>query len=126
VTNPVKDIQICVTVDNPFLGLQQNQNLNTVAFNKGMFDASNSIFSKNPPAAYADMFPNVWPAGIPTWNTSIAILEENLCIPVPPKSIVRISLLLDNKYQPWGEQPWYTVNPTVTLTLLEGLEDGKA
>lgn len=124
VGSPVKDIQLCVTVDNPFAGLKQNQDLNTVVFNKANFDVSNSVFSRAAPAAYTDMFPNVWAAGTPTWNTSVAIQETNLCIPVPPESNVRVSLLLNNQSNPWGEKPWYTVNPTVTLTMLEGLEDG--
>jgi hypothetical protein len=118
----LRDVQIQVTADNPFL--KEDQRLNSILFHRFLFKLENSKLSPvDPGVAFTDMLPNLSSVGtmVTQHQKSVMMWDENLAIPVPPFTRLRFSLILPAGYPPWNGTPWRTGVPTMTLTLLEGL-----
>jgi len=120
---PVRDIQFIVGADNPFVS--EHQGLNSVLFHRFSFESDSVRFSTVEPAGFPDMNPSLTsvPPMVQLHANSLAIQHKNLSIPVPPYTRLRFSLVLPMGYVPWDDKPWQKSNPTVTVTVLEGLGD---
>lgn len=123
---PVDNIDIQITMDNPFI--RNIQVANSLLWHKRNFGVNNiggSGLSPNPTSIPNDMTPNILSQmGTAGMERSLFATNRNLNIPVPPVSRLRCSVILpsastDNA--PWGASPGNTLIPTVTLTTLERL-----
>ena len=121
----INDIQFTITSDNPFI--PELQSGNSILFNRRNFSAKNSIMSPaGSPAVFADMNPPLSSdLGGNAPHLSLSLNEPGLFIPIPAFTRIKLSVVIPNYSQaPWTNTPWRTFNPTLTLTILEGLEDG--
>ena len=123
---PVNNIDLQLTMDNPFI--RNIQVANSLLWHKRDFSVANvgmSGLSPNPGAIPSDMTPNILSQmGTAGMERSLFMTERNLNIPVPPVSRLRLSIILPDAVEnnePWGTSPGNTFVPTVTLTVLEGL-----
>jgi hypothetical protein len=125
----IQDLQLTITADNPFL--PEIQGGNSILFTRRNFSAENSIMSPGgapTPALFTDMLPSLDTLlGGNAPELSLSINEHGLFIPVPPFTRIKLSMVIPVEAAgvvPWGETPWRNFNPSLTLTVLEGLEDG--
>jgi hypothetical protein len=121
----IEDVQITLTADNSFI--PELQSGNSVLFTRRNFSVLNSIMSPSgPPAAFADMAPALDSnLGGNAPSFSLSFNEHGLFLPIPSYTRLKLSIVVPTYSQdPWASLPWKTFNPTLTLTILEGLEDG--
>ena len=121
----VNDMQITLTTDNPFI--PELQSRNSIVFNRRNFSLQNSIMSPfGPPPIFSDMNPALsGHLGGNAPSFSVSFNESGLFLPVPSYTRIKLSMIIPTySNNPWTATPWKTFNPTLTLTVLEGLEDG--
>ena len=118
--DPIDDIDVMVTVDNPFA--TENDELNSVVLARHAWEVEGDKITFSPLGAYTDMAP-VHPGG-DLQGLSIDMVDLN--IPIPRDSRVRVTItipLWTSAYAPWGAAPWDNkIIPGFVLTLLEELE----
>ena len=121
---PVRDIQLIIGADNPFVS--ERQGLNSVLFHRSLFKSDAVRQSRANPAAFTDMNPSLSSvAGMSILPADcLSIESKGLAIPVPPFTRLRFSIVLPIGYEPWNDTPWRSSIPTVTITILEGLSNG--
>ena len=122
------DIHLQITVDSPFIPNIQIEN--SVLYHKYNFDASSYMIKAvgvpSVAAFSADMEPTLNTGDLVGmgigYDTTLHIKDSNLRIPIPPFSRLRFALILpDSGLSPWGDKPWQTMIPTLTLARLERL-----
>lgn len=122
------DIHLQITVDSTFTPNIQIEN--SVLYHKYNFDASSYMIKAaglpSVTAFSADMQPSLNTGDLTGmgigYDTTLHIKDSNLRIPIPPFSRLRFALILpDSGKSPWGDKPWQTMIPTLTLTLFERL-----
>lgn len=120
----VNDIQLQITADNPFVFEKQDQN--QVLYHRHQFSAAEALQC---PVATGTSFPDIVPSGIVTYedNTkTLALIDRDMGLPVPPRTRFRFYLILradgpnaSAANKPWGDYPFETTRPSLTLTMLE-------
>lgn len=125
----IQDLQLIITSDNPYI--PEIQSGNSILFNRRNFSVDNSIMSPCGPvtgALFLDMLPNLSTnLGGNAPQFSLSINERDLFIPIPAFTRIKVSMVIPVEaagVAPWGDKPWQTFNPSLTLTILEGLQDG--
>jgi len=121
----VRDLQMFVLVDNPFLPEDRAQA--SMVVHKADFDSDAWLFTPNPSApVVSDMLPPHPGGSISGWSVRIS----NLRVPLAPYSRVRFVIAIPQYDSPgpgqtnWGLQPWRTFAPSASVTLLEPNTDG--
>jgi hypothetical protein len=120
----VRDIQLQITADNPFIPEKQDQN--QVLYHRHSFSAAEILQCPTPTGTG---FPDINPSGIAAYedNTkTLALIDRDMGLPIPPATRFRFYLILradgpnsSAKNKPWGDYPFETTRPTLTLTMLE-------
>lgn len=117
--DPVDDIDVLITVDNPFA--TENDEQNSVVLARHAWEVEGDKVTFSPLGAYTDMAP-VHPGGD---LQGLYIEMTDLNIPIPRDSVCRCTLTVPvwaSTFAPWGAAPWATIIPGFTITLLEELE----
>lgn len=114
--DPIDDIVLEVSIDNPFLSEVRTQN--AVEFHQTKFKVTGRLFSDQALPAFTDMQPN-HPGGGPV---GVAIDFQGLNIPLPRDARVRFSIVIPeylnytSGWQTTSEFPWERQVHSATLT----------
>jgi hypothetical protein len=120
----VADVQLFAAVDAPFVGEDRSQS--DVLIHKYGMDMKSWLITPIARNAFTnEMTPN-YPGGA---ESGWALTLDNLNLPIPNKSRVRIALGIPvykaatTGIGHWGATPWKTFVPSLTATLLEPLSN---
>ena len=119
----VNDIQLQITADNPFVTEKQDQN--QVLYHRHSFSAAEVLQCPAPiGTVWPDMPPNI--SLREDQSSTLALIDRDMGLPIPPKTRFRFYLILRAdgpnsvaKNKPWGDYPFETTRPSLTLTMLE-------
>jgi len=120
----VADVQLFMAVDAPFVVEDRSQS--DVLIHKYGMDMRAWLITPDPKTSFTvEMTPN-YPGGA---ESGWALTLDNLNLPLPAKSRVRVALGIPvykaatTGFASWGANPWNTFVPSLTTTLLEPLSN---
>ena len=118
--DPIDDINVIVTVDDPWR--PEDEESNSIELARHQWEVNGELMYGATPAGHTDMTPT-HPGGT---VGGLFIRMQDLNIPIRQGARVRATLCIPkwtSAYTPWGANPWSTCIPQMVQTVLEELEE---